>query len=518
MPLRYLTHFDTKKIESEKWDVVVIGSGIAGLYSAVNLDPGLKVCILCKETLDENNSYLAQGGIAAAIGLDDMPVYHFEDTIKAGAGHCNDEAVAVLVEEAPLDIDILCKLGTNFDRNLDGTLTTTREGGHGRFRIVHALGDATGKEVIDSLLRVCNNRSNITIKENCFAIDLLVTEGRCAGVLIAAGIDTEKTKKVLYCRSIICASGGIGQVYKNTTNSEVVTGDGISMAYRAGAVLSDMEFVQFHPTAFFTPKSEGNRFLISEAVRGEGGILLNADKDKFMYKYHEMGEIAPRDIVSRAIFSEMKKTGSDHVYLDITHKDSDYLRKRFPTIYDRCKRAGVDITRDHIPVSPVQHYFMGGIRTDLMGRTNIEGLYACGEAANTGVHGANRLASNSLLEGLVFGRKCAGDINSNIHKFELKEVHIENIRKSTGKHFDAGEVRTKIKAQMDAHAGIERNGPDMEEALGRISRIINSLEGMDLRCISEMETLNIAYVASLILKSAIDRKRSCGSHYRTDSE
>jgi len=518
MPLRYLTHFETQKIQSEKWDVVVIGSGIAGLYSALNLDTDLRVCVLSKETLNENNSYLAQGGIAAAIGMDDMPVYHFDDTIKAGAGHCNNEAVAVLVEEAPKDIDILCKLGTNFDRNLDGTLTTTREGGHGRFRIVHALGDATGKEVIDTLLRACKTRSNITIKENCFAIDLLLTEEKCAGVLIASGVDIEETKKVLYCRSVICASGGIGQVYRNTTNSEVVTGDGISMAYRAGAVLSDMEFVQFHPTAFFTPINEGSRFLISEAVRGEGGILLNVNKEKFMNKYHEMGEIAPRDIVSRAIFSEMKKTKSDHVYLDITHKDADYLRNRFPTIYDKCRRAGVDITKDFIPVSPVQHYFMGGIRTDLMGRTNIKGLYACGEAANTGVHGANRLASNSLLEGLVFGRKCAEDINCNIREFELKEVHISNIRKSTGNHFDAAEIRNKIKAQMDAHAGIERNGPDMEETLGRINKVINSLEGMDLKYVSEIETLNIAYVASLILKSAIERKKNCGSHYRTDSE
>ncbi|MDD4503332.1 MAG: L-aspartate oxidase [Clostridiaceae bacterium] len=518
MPLRYLTSFDTKKIESEKWDVVVIGSGVAGLYSSVNLDPSLKVCILSKETLDENNSYLAQGGIAAAIGLDDMPEYHFKDTVKAGAGHCNEEAVNVLVEEAPKNIEILCEIGTNFDRNPDGTLTTTREGGHGRFRIIHALGDATGKEVVDSLLRVCRNRENITIRENCFAIDILVTEGRCAGVLIATGINTESTKKILYCRSIICASGGVGQVYRNTTNSEVVTGDGISMAYRSGAVLSDMEFVQFHPTAFYKPASEGSRFLISEAVRGEGGILLNINNERFMHKYHEMGEIAPRDIVSRAIFYEMKKTGSDHVYLDITHKDSDYLRKRFPTIYDSCLRAGVDITKDYIPVSPVQHYFMGGIRTDLMGRTNIEGLYACGEAANTGVHGANRLASNSLLEGLVFGRRSAGDINCNIHRFGFKEVHVLNTPKSSGKHLDEAEIRDEIKTQMDAYAGIERNGSGMEEALGRISSMVSSLEEADMKSVSAMETLNIAYIASLILKSAIARKKSCGSHYRTDSE
>lgn len=517
MPLRYLTNFDTKEIPREKWDVVIIGSGIAGLYSAVNLDPSLKVCVLSKETMDENNSYLAQGGIAAAIGADDMPIYHFKDTIRAGAGHCNEEAVNVLVEEAPKDIDILCQLGTNFDRNKDGTLTTTREGGHGRFRIVHALGDATGKEVVDSLLRVCRTRDNITIKENCFVIDLLLSGGRCVGVMIAEGINTEASKKVLYCRSIICASGGVGQVYRNTTNSEVVTGDGISMAYRSGAVLTDMEFVQFHPTAFFKPTLKGSRFLISEAVRGEGGILLNINHERFMHKYNEMGEIAPRDIVSRAIFSEMKKTGSNHVYLDITHKDADYLRERFPTIYDRCLKEGVDITREYIPVSPVQHYFMGGIRTDLIGRTNIPGFYACGEAANTGVHGANRLASNSLLEGLVFGRRSAGDINKEIHKYTLVEADISNTSKKSGKPLNISEVRAEIKTLMDAHAGIERNGPDMEKALQRMNGIISSLEEADLESVSAMETLNMAYIASLILKSAIARKNNCGSHYRTDS-
>lgn len=518
MPLRYLTNFDTQNLGNEKWDVVIIGSGIAGLYSAVNLDPDLKVCVLSKETMDENNSYLAQGGIAAAIGADDMPEYHFEDTIKAGAGHCNEEAVRVLVDEAPKDIEMLCSLGTNFDRNLDGTLTTTREGGHGHFRIVHALGDATGKEVVDSLLRVCRKRNNITIKENCFAIDLLVTDGRCVGVLITEGLDKESEKKVLYCRSVICASGGVGQVYRNTTNSEVVTGDGISMGYRAGAILSDMEFVQFHPTAFYKASQEGSRFLISEAVRGEGGILLNINHERFMQKYHEMGEIAPRDIVSRAIFSEMKKTGSDLIYLDITHKDANYLRKRFPTIYDRCMKAGVDITRDYIPVSPVQHYFMGGIRTDLMGRTNIKGFYACGEAANTGVHGANRLASNSLLEGMVFGRRSAADINNNISGIQLEEVKISNNSRNYGKSLDTETIRNEIKTQMDANAGIERNGPDMERTLDWMNAIIRRLEEAGPGSVKDMETLNIAYIAALILKSAIARRKNCGSHYRTDSE
>jgi len=518
MSLRYVINFDTSKIESEIWDVVVIGSGIAGLYSAFNLDSNLKICILSKGALDKNNSYLAQGGIAAAMGEDDMPEYHFKDTVKAGAGHCNEEAVDILVREAPKDIEILCRIGTNFDRNPEGMLVTTREGGHGCFRVIHAHGDATGKEVVDSLLRACRNKENITIKENCFAIDMLVAEGRCAGLLIAEGTDFESTKKVLYCRSIICASGGIGQAYKNTTNSEVVTGDGISMAYRAGAVLSDMEFVQFHPTVFYQPTGKGSRFLISEAVRGEGGILLNINHRRFMKEYHEMGEVAPRDIVSRAIFSEMRKTGSDHVFLDITHKDAFYLRKRFPTIYSRCLKEGVDITRDYIPVYPVQHYFMGGIRTDMTGRTNIEGLYACGEAANTGVHGANRLASNSLLEGLVFGRRCAEDINTGIHKLKIEKRRFFNNLKSPGKSLNEAEARDEIKMQMDAYAGIERNGRDMEKALDYINSIAASLEEADLRSVSDIETLNIACIAALILKGAISRKKSCGSHYRTDSE
>jgi L-aspartate oxidase len=297
----------------------------------------------------------------------------------------------------------------------------------------------------------------------------------------------------------------------------VVTGDGIAMAYRAGAILSDMEFVQFHPTAFHKPIYEGSRFLISEAVRGEGGILLNVNNERFMYNYNEMGEIAPRDIVSRAIFSEMRKTESNHVFLDITHKDADYLRNRFPTIYDRCMKEGVDITKDYIPVSPVQHYFMGGIRTDLKGRTNISGLYACGEAANTGVHGANRLASNSLLEGLVFGRRSAEDINQVIKELQFMEPHFVNTSKKSGKTADIVKIRSEIKTTMDAHAGIERNGPDMEKALSKINDIISNMEEAELESATAMETLNIAYIASLILKSAIARKNSCGSHYRTDS-
>lgn len=511
MPLRYLAEFNTETLKKEICDVIILGSGIAGLYSAINLDKNKKVFIISKESLDENNSYLAQGGIAAAITQDDLPEYHFEDTIRAGAGKCDNEAVTVLVEQAPKDIEILCEIGTNFDRNPDGTLTTTREGGHRRFRIVHALGDATGREVVDSLLRECKTRSNITIIENCFAVDIITSNERFSGLLVKQ----DDEYKCILGKAMICASGGIGQVYKNTTNATVITGDGIAMAYRAGAELTDMEFVQFHPTAMYSENTDENKFLISEAVRGEGGILRNTEGKRFMPEYHEMAEVAPRDIVARAIFAEMKKTNSDFVYLDVTHKSSELIKKRFPNIYKHCLDKGIDITKQFIPVCPVQHYFMGGIKTDLWGRTNIEGLYACGEAANTGVHGANRLASNSLLEGLVFGRRCAEVINESIDNNQISTEHTANQKHFVGKA-DVGTIKENIKLLMNNNAGIERNEKDMVMALNEINEYLEQLEDSNLETIEEMETINIAYISALILKAAIRRKESVGSHYRID--
>ena len=511
MPLRYLVDFDIHNLKKEICDVIIVGSGVAGLYSAINLDKNKKVYIISKESMDENNSYLAQGGIAAAVTQGDLPEYHYEDTIKAGAGQCNNEAVTVLVEQAPRDVEVLCNIGTNFDRNPDGTLTTTREGGHRRFRIIHALGDATGREVVDSLLRECKKRENITIIENCFAVDIITVNESYAGILV----QQENEYKYIMSKAIICASGGIGQVYKNTTNATVITGDGIAMAYRAGAELSNMEFVQFHPTAMYSENTEENKFLISEAVRGEGGILRNTEGKRFMPEYHEMAEVAPRDIVARAIFSEMKKTQSKFVYLDVTHKAPELIKKRFPNIYKHCLEKGIDITKQFIPVCPVQHYFMGGIKTDLWSRTNIQGLYACGEAANTGVHGANRLASNSLLEGLVFGRRCAEDINSTIDNMQITMPEVESKRKITEK-INIVAIRENIKNLMNDYAGIERNEKDMTMALNQINQYVEQLENCSLVTTAVMETINIAYIACLILKAAIRRKESVGSHYRID--
>ncbi len=510
MPLRYLADFDTNKLNKESCDVIILGSGVAGLYSAINLDKDAKIFVISKESMDENNSSLAQGGIAAAVAEDDLPEYHFEDTIRAGAGQCDTEAVTVLVEEAPRDVDILCEIGTNFDRNPDGTLTTTREGGHRRFRIVHALGDATGKEVVDSLLRECKKRSNISLIENCFAIDILIENGRFAGLLV----QRDGEYSCILAKAMICASGGVGQVYQNTTNASVITGDGIAMAYRAGAELTNMEFVQFHPTAMYSEVPGENKFLISEAVRGEGGILRNTEGVRFMPDYHEMAEVAPRDIVARAIFAEMKKTGSPYVYLDVTHKDSELIKKRFPNIYKHCLDSGIDITKEYIPVCPVQHYFMGGIRTDLWGKTNIEGFYACGEAAHTGVHGANRLASNSLLEGLVFGRRCAEDINGYIRDKEILEPNAANKRSIEKQQLSIEEIRSSIKKLMNDHAGIERHEKDMAVTLEKINIYIAQLEKSDIGTAFAMETINLAYIAALILKGAIRRKESVGSHFR----
>lgn len=514
MPLRYLAEFDSKSTKTELYDVLVIGSGIAGLYTAINLSENLKIGIISKEEMGENNSYLAQGGIAVAISDGDMPKYHMEDTIKAGAGHCHEEAVSILVNEAAIDIENLCQIGTKFDRNEDGRLTTTREGGHGRFRVVHALGDATGKEVIDSLLRECRSRINIDIIENCFVIDLLTCNNKCTGVV---ALLKESQKKIIYrSKKIICSTGGIGQVYKNTTNSEVITSDGIAMAYRAGVLLSDMEFVQFHPTAFYSDSSKGSRFLISEAMRGEGAILRNPAGEAFMKKYHQLGEIAPRDIVSRAIFEEMKKTNSNFVYLDITKKEQEYLKKRFPTIYKKCMEEGIDITKDYIPVAPVQHYFMGGIKADLWGKTSLENFYACGETANTGVHGANRLASNSLLEGLVFGRRCANQISCSIDDVNHNMEHIVNKSEIVKSTSDTQSFREEIQVIMNNHAGIERNQKDMNSAKFRIIHIKSELESLQLNNSFDMETINICYTALLILESALNRTENIGSHYRTD--
>ena len=405
---RYLFGRDLPIAETLHYDTIIIGSGIAGLYAALNLDANISCAVLTKEGVDISNSWLAQGGIAAAISKNDRPQFHYEDTLTAGAGLCDKRSVRVLVDEGPNDIAMLRSWHVPFDMDEDGDLQIGREGGHRQNRIVHAHGDATGRETVKVLAAIAADKENITFLQNTFLVDILTEGDHATGLIVY-----QDGYKLIAAHSIIICTGGIGQIYIHSTNPSVATGDGLAAALRAGARLQNMEFIQFHPTGLYCKTQESRSFLISEAVRGDGGLLKNSSGERFMVGQHPMNELAPRDIVARSIVREMGKTGEDHVFLDITSKSIDFLAARFPTIYNECLKRGIDISRDYIPVCPVQHYIMGGIKTDLNGMTNIPGLYACGEAAHTGVHGANRLASNSMLECLVFGRRAARHISEN---------------------------------------------------------------------------------------------------------
>ncbi|MBN2054722.1 L-aspartate oxidase, partial [bacterium] len=370
-------------------DVVVVGSGAAGLMFAREMSANWKVLVLTKVEALESNTKYAQGGIAAVLNIDDDYERHIEDTLKAGDGLCDIEAVKVLVHEAPARIRDLMICGVEFDRSNDNQLLFTREGGHRSWRVLH-VGDMTGK-AIEECLEKNVVESDVSVIEHVIVVDLIIQDGFCFGVIV---LDTNGDLRRIFARTVFLATGGLGQLYSHTTNPEIATGDGTAMAYRAGATLQGMEFIQFHPTAFHQPPAP--YFLISEAVRGEGGLLIDTGGKRFMPSYHQDAELAPRDVVSRAIYEELEKTGADNVFLDVSGLDRDYIRKRFPTIFQRCMEYGVDMGRQPIPVAPAAHYCCGGVKTDIDGKTCIMSLYAGGEVAHTGVHGANRLASNSL--------------------------------------------------------------------------------------------------------------------------
>lgn len=511
---RYLMDFDTDKIRKEYYDVIIIGSGIAGVYTALELPDKYNIVILTKETIDISNSVLAQGGIAVSLDKEDSPELHFKDTLYAGAGLCDENSVWVLVNEAAQNIESLCKFGVNFDKkkNMD-ELSLTREGAHSKNRIIHA-GDTTGKEVCDKLISVVETRNNVKIKERTFAIDILTDKDVCKGVLT---FDEDSSEYIMYVSNVVInAAGGFGQLYSNTTNPEVATGDGVGLAYRAGAELMDMEFVQFHPTVLFHP--ENKSFLISEAVRGEGAILRNINGERFMPQYHELNELAPRDIVSRAIFSEMKKTKSDHVFLDITFKGKDYLEHRFPNIYKTCLSYGIDMSKDYIPVAPAEHYCMGGVKADVFGRTNISGFFACGEVACSGIHGANRLASNSLLEGLVFGHKIGDEVNkvlSNCEAFD-KKFHIKYEQKRIKKQIDKKELKLELQNIMTGYVGIIRDRAGMMKAKDTVDEYYSLIHDMENASIEDFEIQNMVLLAKLVIEAAIEREESRGAHYRSD--
>lgn len=505
------------EIESKlRYDVVIVGAGLAGLYTALNIQDRYSCLILAKDKIDISNSWFAQGGIAAAISSDDAPVFHLEDTLVAGAGLCNKDAVSVLVDEGPEDINRLISLNVPFDIDEFGELLITREGGHRKNRIVHAGGDATGRETVKALAHIVAQRENITFSENtCFYDILLDSAGAVSGIVAKKD---DAAFYIIETANVVIATGGIGQVYKSTTNPSVATGDGIGAAMRAGAKIENLEFIQFHPTGLWSPAREDREFLISEAVRGEGGLLRNSEGIRFMEGTHELNELAPRDIVARAVFKELQRSGKDHVFVDITSKSEEFLSKRFPTIYEACLRRGINIAHDWIPVCPVQHYLMGGIETDADGRTNIEGLYATGEAASTGVHGANRLASNSMLECLVFGRRAAQHISASLKTTTTPlsaSLPVMEIRQQSTLDYDA--IRLTIKELMSEYGYVVRTAIGLKKALSKMTALLNELESVYAPSTVYLETLNIATVAQAILQAALARTDSIGSHYREDA-
>src|SRR5438552_4351237 len=398
---RYLVQFGPKKTPHLFTDVLVIGAGIAGLRAALEVPDNLDVLVVTKDQIQQSNSNFAQGGIAGVMSPEDRFEDHLEDTMKAGRGLCDRPIVELVVREAPQQINDLIRWGTNFDLEAEGKLALTREGGHSHRRIVHALGDATGHEVMRAIIDRARHAANITLWDNTFTIDLLTHQGACTGALVHR---PSGNYLLVWAKQTILASGGAGMVYRETTNPPVATGDGMAAAYRAGAELRDMEFMQFHPTVLYVAGS--GRFLITEAVRGEGAYLRDKNGVRFMPAEDSRAELAPRDVVARAIVRCMERTQHPNVYLDLTHLDPARVRQRFPGIDKVCKSFGLEITRDRIPARPGAHYMIGGVTTDAEGRTTIPNLWAAGEVTSSGLHGANRLASNSLLEGLVFGASC----------------------------------------------------------------------------------------------------------------
>lgn len=507
---RYLLNENFNELPVSKTDVLIVGSGIAGLYAALNLDTSMKVTVITKASIEKSNSWLAQGGIASVIAPDDIYASHIEDTLKAGAGLCDEEAVKLLVEEGPKDIRSLCELSVPFDQNEDGELLITREGGHSRRRIVHCGGDATGRETTRRLGEIALARKNTECLFGTYLVDILTDEDGVCGAIISNG-----QPKLMICSNIIIATGGAGYLYTTTTNPDGAVGDGIAAACRAGAEIFGMELVQFHPTTLATDDWVSKRaFLISEAVRGEGGILRNSKGEAFMQGKHPLADLAPRDIVTREIIKEMNRTGEDKMFLDVSSMSPEFFENRFPTIFNECQKRGVDVPNDWIPIRPSQHYLMGGIKTDLHAQTNVKGLYACGECSSTGVHGANRLASNSMLECLVFGRRAAENIKENFRPAKQDISVCDNTDASVVA--DEGNINEKIefvRCTVTKYAGPVRTPKGMAEGKRIIDELFEKEQHVKLTRETDFYYYNMLSCAKMILDGAIARKESIGAHY-----
>lgn len=506
---QYLIDFELNDLPVVETDVIVIGSGIAGLYTAIMASATQNVLLITKKSLLESNTRYAQGGIAAVTAEDDSPAYHRQDTLLAGAGLCSSAAVDVLVNEGPVGVQELIRLGTTFDVE-NGELALTKEGAHSHRRILHANGDATGYEIVRALSIQVEMLHNIEVWDDHFVIDLITEQGECHGALVQM---PDGKRVFVRGRATIMCSGGAGQLYRYTTNPEVATADGIAMAYRAGAEIRDMEFIQFHPTALSYPGAP--RFLISEAVRGEGAVLRNIRGERFMPKYHELQELAPRDIVARAIVSEMEATGSTFVYLDITHESPEMVKHRFPTIYETCMQYGLDLSSDWIPVSPAAHYMMGGIKTNLHGESSVKRLFACGEVSSTGVHGANRLASNSLSEAVVYGSRIVERIKSLPHPSGAPLRVSFHLGRKDAPSQAMVEKRLKLQKVMVRYAGLRRNRDTLIRAAEELGRQLPLFQSM-LSKREEYEFANMLTASLLVVQGALGREESRGAHYRED--
>lgn len=524
-PHRYLVSFHPKIHPHFFTDVLIIGCGLAGLRAALAVDPELDVILLCKSTLTQSNSTNAQGGVASVWADNDSFESHISDTIAAGGELCDPEIVEYVVRKGPDEIRKLINIGTIFDKRGE-KIILSREGGHAHDRIIHAFGDGTGREIIRAVAEAVEKRPNIRIWENTFVLDLLTFNGKCRGAVVNKKQDDHR--ELIWAKQTIIATGGIGQIYRETSNPEVATGDGIAVAYRAGAEVRDMEFVQFHPTVLYI--AGGSRSLISEAVRGEGAYLVDKNGDRFMHDYDPRGELAPRDVVSRAIVRQMVKTNHPNVFLDLTHLDPEWIRERFPSIASHCRNFGIDIASERVPVRPGTHYLMGGISVDRDGKTTLPGFWAAGECAATGLHGANRLASNSLLEALVYGESCgrlageaaaasrddyqirpildAADLNENEEPIDED--------KNVNELIDLADIRNSLKSIMWRHAAVLRDAEGLQEALETCKRWSHYVLIRRFESTEGCELQNMLLVSQLILQAALLREETRGAHNRED--
>jgi L-aspartate oxidase len=534
---RYLFRADLTRLPHNTFDFLVVGSGIAGLSSALSFSSDQRVLVVSKGELEGSNTYHAQGGIAAVLDERDSTDLHFTDTMRAGAGLSEPAPVRSLVEEGPQRVREMLSCGVPFDKER-GNIALTKEGAHSRRRIWHANGDATGKAIVTALLARARQQSNITLKSGKMLVDLITLPSgqkgklklepgrdlvpfprrrRCLGALF---LNQDGTLEVVWARGIILATGGAGQLYEYTTNPELATGGGLAIALRAGATLADLEFFQFHPTALYLPPAP--RFLISEAVRGEGAILRNIHGERFMPKYHKLAELAPRDVVSRVIMREIKRTASKCVFLDLSALSPELILERFPTIHQRCLRWGLDITQEMIPVAPAAHYLMGGVCTDLSGRTGIRGLYAAGEVACTGVHGANRLASNSLVEGAVFGRRAALSAQADSPTSRELAQNTQELKLLEGSREFIPEARSfqntvhRLQRIMSDYVGMERDGEHLALGEAQLADLLAQTRSQASGSQAWVECENMLTGSIAIAKAALMRQESRGGHERLD--